>query len=139
MKVREVMHRGVACAEPHTPIRDIAAMMRKADVGSIPIREKSRLVGIVTDRDITVRAVADGRDIDSLTAREVMTYDPLCCREADDLDHTIALMERRKVRRVPVIDDAGEPVGMVSLGDISSRVGRDESGDLLNAVSEHHA
>ncbi|MGE5500312.1 MAG: CBS domain-containing protein [Ignavibacteriales bacterium] len=139
MKVREVMHRGVACAEPGTPIRDVAAMMLKADVGSIPIHEKGRLVGIVTDRDIAVRAVADGRDIDALTAREVMTFDPLCCRESDDLDRTIALMEHRKVRRVPVIGDAGEPIGMVSLGDIAGRVGKDESGELLNAVSEHHA
>lgn len=139
MKVREIMHRGVACAEPGTPVRAIAAMMRKADVGSIPIHERGRLVGIVTDRDITVRAVADGRDLDALTAREVMTYDPLCCHEGDDLDHTIALMERRKVRRVPVVGDGGEPVGIVSLGDIASRIGKDESGELLNAVAEHHA
>ena len=139
MKVREIMHRGVTCAEPGTPIRDVAALMRKFDVGSIPIRENGKLVGIVTDRDITVRAVADGREIDDLTAREVMTYDPLCCSEGDNLDHAVALMERRKVRRVPVVNAESQPVGMLSLGDISSRVGNDESGELLRAVSEHHA
>ena len=139
MKVREIMHRGVICAEPNTPVREVAALMRNTDVGSIPIRENGKLVGIVTDRDITVRAVADGRGLDDLTAREVMTYDPLCCGESDDVDHAIALMERRKVRRTPVVDAESRPIGMLSLGDISSRVRQDESGELLRAVSEHHA
>lgn len=139
MKVRDVMHRGVNCADPDTPVRQVAEMMRDADVGAIPVREGGRLVGIITDRDITCRAVADGRDVDSLKAREVMTTGALCCSEDDDIDDAIELMERKKIRRLPVIDAQSQPVGMVSLGDISSRADEDDSGELLRAVSAHHA
>ena len=82
MKVREVMHRGITCAEPNTPIREVAVQMRTGDVGAIPVRENGRIIGMITDRDIACRAVADGRDIESVTAREVMTTGAVCCSEA---------------------------------------------------------
>jgi len=138
MKVHDIMHRGISCVAPETPIRKVALEMRKADIGAIPVAEAGRLVGMITDRDIAVRAVADGRDLDSLTAREVMTTGAVCCGLDDDLDDIMELMERKQIRRLPVLDGARSPVGMLSLGDISSRVGDDDSGELLRAVSAHH-
>ena len=139
MKVSEVMHRGVTCAEPDTPIREVAEMMRSADIGAVPVRDHSGVIGMITDRDITTRGVADGRDLEEMTAREAMTPGVLCCAEDDDIDDAVEMMEREKVRRLPVVDAQNRPVGMVSLGDVSRRIDEDDSGELLRAVSDHHA
>ena len=139
MKVSEIMHRGVTSVTADTPVRQVAQKMRHADIGAVPVRADDRLLGMVTDRDITCRVVAEGRDADATTARDVMTPVAITCSPEDDVEHAIAVMEGRKVRRLPVLDDAGRLVGMVSLGDISNRVDEDESGELLREVSAHHA
>lgn len=138
MKVREAMHRGVTWADPSTPVIEIAHMMRSLDVGSIPIGENDRLVGIVTDRDIICRAVANQRDLSQLKARDVMTEHVAWCRDDQELAEAAAMMEQRKVRRLPVIDADKRMVGMLALGDISQRASRTMSGEILSAVSAHH-
>ena len=139
MKVKDVMHRGVTWVEPTISIREIARRMRDDDIGSVPIGENDRLVGIVTDRDIICRGVANGADCNALTARDVMSKPIIYCRADDNLELAIRIMEKNKIRRLPVIDKDKRLVGMLALGDISEIVGQDAAGEVMRSVSAHHA
>ena len=139
MKVKDVMHRGVAWVEPDTSIRDIARMMRDNDIGSVPVGENDRLVGIVTDRDIICRGVADSADCSALSARDVMSKPIIYCRADDELEYAIRIMEKNKVRRLPVIDKGKRLAGMLALGDISEIGGQEKAGEVMRSVSAHHA
>ena len=138
MKVKQAMHKGVLSSEPSTPVAQLAKQMKESDIGALPITEKGKFVGIVTDRDIVVRALADGRDISKLTAREIMSSGPTCCKEDEDIDKAVALMEKSQIRRLPVVNAQEQLVGILSLGDISHAVGQSVSGELVKAVSAHH-
>jgi len=138
MKVRDVMHKGAAFVAPNTLVSEIAKQMRDNDVGAIPVKADGHLVGIVTDRDITCRAVADGKDPGRLTAKDVMTGKVVCCSPDDDVSKAIKMMETKRIRRMPVTDSAESMVGILSLGDISHKVGDELSGEMLRAVSAHH-
>ncbi len=138
MKVRNVMHEGATCVEPSTPVREIAKRMRDSDVGAIPVRANGRVVGMVTDRDIACRAVANSGDIGKMTAQDVMTRDVVCCSPDDDVAVAIEVMEAKQIRRLPVTDSHKGMVGILTLGDISHKVGKDLSGEVLRAVSGHH-
>ncbi len=94
---------------------------------------------MVTDRDITCRGLVDGGDIDSLTARDVMTKEIVYCRTEDDVEDATHLMEDRQIRRLPVIDENKRIAGMLSLGDLSHAVAQELSGEVIRAVSAHHA
>jgi CBS domain-containing protein len=139
MKVKDVMHKGATCVGPATPIKDIAKRMRDEDVGAIPVKTNGKLVGMVTDRDITCRAVADGGKVAEMTAKDVMSKDVICCSPDDDIETAIQRMEFSRVRRLAVTDTNKALVGMLSLGDISHKVGKSRSGNVLRALSEHHA
>ena len=139
MKVKDVMHRGVTWVEPTISIREIARRMRDDDIGSVPIGENDRLVGIVTDRDIICRGVANGADCNALTARDVMSKPIIYCRADDDLELAIRIMEKNKIRRLPVIDKDKRLAGILALGDISEIVGQDAAGEVMKSVSAHHA
>jgi CBS domain-containing protein len=139
MKVREVMHKGVTWVEANTPISEIAQRMRDEDIGSIPVGEDDRLIGMVTDRDIACRAVANGRDMSALKARDVMTKGISWCRDDTDVKEAVHLMEEKRIRRLPVIDGAKRMVGMLALGDISHGAGQKLCGEMVSAVSAHHA
>jgi CBS domain-containing protein len=102
------------------------------------VGENDKLIGMVTDRDITCRAVANGRDVGKLTARDVMTKGIFYCRDSEELDDALRIMESRKIRRLPVIDEKKRMVGMLSLGDVSHAASHELSGELCAAVSEHH-
>jgi len=138
MKVKNAMHKGAEWVAPDTPISEVARKMKKLDVGSIPVGENDKLVGMVTDRDITCRAVANGRDISKMTARDVMTKGIVYCRDAEDLDDALRIMETKKIRRLPVINEKKRMVGMLSFGDISHAVSHELSGELVEACSAHH-
>jgi CBS domain-containing protein len=138
MKVKDVMHKGSTCVEPSTPVREIAKRMRDSDVGAVPVRADGRLVGIVTDRDITCRALADDGNLTTMTAKDVMTKDVLCCSPDDDIEVAIETMETKQIRRLPVTDSHKTMIGMLSLGDISQKVSKELSGEMLRAVAEHH-
>lgn len=138
MKVKQVMHEGVQWVAPTTSLRELARLMRQHDIGCIPVGENDRLVGMVTDRDIVCRGLADGVDPDTLTARDVMTKGISFCREDQPLDDAVRIMEEKKIRRLPVIDGRKRMVGMLSLGDVSSTGSRDLSGHVLQFVAAHH-
>lgn len=139
MKVKEAMHKGVEWVEPGTPISKIAAMMKKHDVGAIPVGDKDRLIGMVTDRDIACRGLANGKDPATLTARDVMTKGIVYCNEGADLADAVRVMEQKKIRRLPVINDDKRMVGILSLGDVSHAGSRALTGEVMAAVSAHHA
>jgi len=139
MKVKDVRHRGVTWVEPNTSIREVARMMRDNDIGSVPVGENDRLVGIVTDRDIICRGIADGADFGALTAREVMSKPIIYCRADDELEYAIRIMEKNKIRRLPVIDKDKRLAGMLALGDISEIGGQEMAGEVMRSVSAHHA
>ena len=139
MKVKDIMHKGVECAAPDTPVELLAKKMLDEDIGAIPVRRDSDVIGIVTDRDITLRAVASGRALSRLTAGDVMSTGVKFCRADADIDDAVQLMENRHIRRLLVLDRKDKLVGMLSLSDISRGMPRDVSGELAQAVSSHHA
>lgn len=138
MKVKDAMHKGAEWVPPTTPVSELAKKMREKDIGSLPIGDNDKLIGMVTDRDIVVRGLANGKDVTKLTARDVMTADIVWCRDEEDLDDAIRIMESKKIRRLPVIDKNKRMVGMLSLGDVSNAGKSKHAGELLSAVSAHH-
>jgi len=139
MKVKEAMHKGVDWVDPDTPVIDLAKLMRQHDIGAIPIGENDRLIGMVTDRDIVCKGLAeDGFDISRATARDVMTPGIHCCKEDDDLAKAVRHMEELKVRRLPVINKSKRMVGILTLGDISRSAQSDLLSEILKSVSAHH-
>lgn len=139
MKVKDAMHKGVEWVAPSTPVPDLARMMKKHDIGAIPVGENDKLIGMVTDRDIVCRGVGNGKDVSKLTARDVMTPNIVWCHADEDLDDATRIMEDKKIRRLPVIDKNKRMVGMLSLGDISHSSKSKLSGEVLHAVSAHHS
>ena len=137
MKVKEAMHKGVDWVSPNTPVTELAKLMRDHDVGAIPIGENDRLVGMVTDRDIVCKGLAqDNFDARFATARDVMTAQIHCCREDEDL--AIRHMEELKIRRLPVINKNKRMVGILSLGDVSHSAPTDLLSECIKSVSAHH-
>jgi CBS domain-containing protein len=118
MKVRDAMTRDVCLATPDQTIRDAAKIMADIDAGALPVAQSDRLVGVITDRDIAVRAVAQGRSSDT-QVREVMSPEVLYCYDDEDLDDVLRNMGAVKVRRLPVLNRDKRLVGIVSLGDVA--------------------
>lgn len=138
MKVKDAMHTGCEWVDPDTPISEVARKMKALDVGALPVGENDRLVGMVTDRDIACRGVADSRDWSTLKARDVMTQGIIYCNDSEELDDAIRIMEQKQIRRLPVINDKKRMVGILSLGDISHAAPRELTAEVMTAVSAHH-
>ena len=139
MKVKEVMHKGVDWVSPETPVTELAKLMCEHDVGAIPIGENDQLIGMVTDRDIVCKGLAQASfDASRATARDVMTEGIHCCREDDDLAKAVRHMETLKVRRLPVINKSKRMVGILSLGDVSHSASSDLVSECVKSVSAHH-
>lgn len=117
-RCREIMTRNVKTAGRETTLRETAALMRDGDMGAMPVVEDGKLVGIVTDRDIVVRAIAEGRDA-SAPIGEVMTTEVFSVRENDFVFEAIRLMGDRQVRRVPIVNETGELVGIIAMADVA--------------------
>jgi len=117
-KCSEIMTRNVKTVNRGTNLRDVAVLMRDGDMGAMPVVEDGKLVGIVTDRDIVVRAIADGKDA-STAIGEVMTAEVFAVRENDFAFEAIRLMGDKQVRRVPIVNDAGELVGIIAMADVA--------------------
>ena len=140
MKVQMAMHKGVEWVGPDTPIAEIARLMRKHDIGAIPIGENDRLIGMVTDRDIVCKGLAkNGFDASRATARDVMTPGIHCCRESDDLAKAVQHMEQLQIRRLPVINANKRMIGMLSLGDLSQAAPTDVLSECVRSVAAHHS
>jgi len=139
MKVKEVMHKGVDWVSPDTPLTEVAKLMRAHDVGCVPIGEDDKLVGMVTDRDIVCKGLADGEfDSKSAVARDVMSDGIHCCREDDDLAKAVHHMEQLKVRRLPVINKNKRMVGIISMGDVGTFASNELLAECVKSVSAHH-
>jgi len=139
MKVKDVMHKGADWVSPDTPLTEVAKLMREHDIGCVPIGEDDQLVGMVTDRDIVCKGLAqDGFDSRRATARDVMTPGIHCCREDDDLAKAIRHMEDLKIRRLPVINKSKRMVGILSLGDVSHSTSGDLVAGYVRSVAAHH-
>jgi CBS domain-containing protein len=138
MKVKRAMHKGAMWISPETPLLEIAKTMHEHDIGALPVGENDRLVGMVTDRDIVCRGVAGGRDLSKLKARDVMTKGIAYCREENEIQEALDLMQKHKVRRLPVIDAKKRMVGILSLGDVSHAATHELTFEMMKAVSEHH-
>jgi CBS domain-containing protein len=131
------MSEDVVIAAPAQTIRDAARMMRNIDAGFIPVGENDRLVGMITDRDIAIRAVADGKGPET-TIRDVMSKEVLYCYEDDDMDAVSDQMAELQIRRMPVLNHEKRLVGIISLGDIAQAADGDlaRSATTLNGVSQ---
>ncbi|MCW5620969.1 MAG: CBS domain-containing protein [Burkholderiales bacterium] len=135
MKVSEAMTQDVHIATPEQSIRDAAAEMATLDAGILPVREGDRLVGMVTDRDIAIRAVAKGMG-PSTQIREVMTAEVKYCYEDDDLYSVAQNMAQIQVRRLPVLNRDKRLVGILSLADMALVEGPDTAGEAIIGISE---
>jgi CBS domain-containing protein len=142
VKVRELMTKNPVAARPDQSLRDIAAMMKQNDCGCLPVEDPQshRLLGVVTDRDIVTRAIAEGGD-GGTTARDVMSSNPSCCSPEDDIKAVERVMAEKQVRRVPIVDRSGRAVGIVAQADLARAAdGRDvtehEVAQVLERVSE---
>lgn len=138
MKITDAMHRQADWVSADTQISEVAKMMEKDDIGAVPVGKNDKLIGMITDRDIALRVVAKGRDPAKTTAEEVMTKGIVYCRTGETVEDAIHLMDQKKIRRLPVINDNKRLVGMLSLGDVSHAASRELSGELLRAVADHH-
>ncbi len=136
MKIREIMTTDVTSAELNTTLEEIATIMKHEDVGSVPIMDDGELVGLVTDRDIVIRCVAEGCDPGESTAESLVTDRLITVTPDDSVENAAAMMSRHQIRRLPVVD--GEKlVGMLSLGDIAVKRNDDRvSGEALENISE---
>lgn len=138
MEIAKIMHPKADWVEADTPVSEVAKMMKADDVGAIPVGKGDRLIGMITDRDIALRVVAEGRDPSQTRAEDVMTAGVVYCLTHQSVEDAIHLMDQKKIRRLPVLNEKKRLVGMLSIGDISHSVSRDLSGELIRAVSDHH-
>ncbi len=140
-KVNQMMTTDVQVVGPDATIQEAAQFMRDLDVGSLPVCDGRLLLGMITDRDITVRATADGRNPTDTLAIEMMTPGVLYCFDDDNLDDVSQIMAKNQIRRLPVLNHDKQLVGIISLGDVAVEGNKDaESGKTLEQISEmHHA
>lgn len=134
MKIRDVMSKDVQVARPTDTLQDVASRMAAGDFGFIPVAEGDRLVGTLTDRDITVRAVARGGGGASVVS-EAMTAPVTTVLDSADLKVALEAMSTGQIRRLPVLDKHDRLVGVVSLGDLSTRVKEKYAGEALESIS----
>jgi CBS domain-containing protein len=125
---------------PRTSIQEAARLMKSEDVGALPVVESDssqKLVGIITDRDITIRAVADGRDIGTVTVSDVMSKSATTAKASDDIDDVMQVMGREQVRRIPIVDDRDQLVGIVSQADVVRKADSDRKSErTVEKISE---
>ena len=133
-QIRDVMTSNPTTCEPQASVVDAAKVMAQEDVGSIPTVEGDRLVGVVTDRDIVIRVVAEGREPQSVTVGDVASRDLVTVSPADDLDRALELMAENQVRRLPVVD-GDKLVGIVAQRDVALQGADRETGQVVEQIS----
>lgn len=127
MKIKDIMSKIVQMVSPDTSLQDVASKMQQSDCGSVLVAMNDRLLGVITDRDIAMRCVAEGQDASGMTAEDVMTKQILYCRDTDSVEDIALDMSKNMVRRMPVLDQHKRLVGIVSLGDLAA-----------NSTDHHH-
>ena len=139
-KPEEIMTQNPTCLTPEDTIARAAQIMKSEDVGPVPIvenHETKLLVGIITDRDIVVKAIAENRPAETTKIREVMTPNPICAFPDDDLDDVLDRMESNQVRRIPVVDSNNRLMGIIAQADIATRLDKDKkTGQMVEEISK---
>jgi CBS domain-containing protein len=134
--IREVMTSNPRTIEAGTPVAEAAKLMRDEDVGLAPVVEGDRLVGTLTDRDIAIRVVAEGKDPASTPVREVASTEVVTVDPEQDLDEATRLMAQHQVRRIPVVEEDGRLVGVVAQADVARQADERETGEMVGEISQ---
>jgi CBS domain-containing protein len=137
MRISEIMTTDFQMIDAPSSLLDAAEKMKLLNIGFLPVREGTRLIGLITDRDIVVRGLAEGLDPRSTPVKDIISSDIIHCYDDDSIEDAVGLMEDNQVRRLIVLDHNQTPVGIVSLGDIAVRSGQEcLAGEVLERVSE---
>ncbi|ADY56463.1 CBS domain containing protein [Syntrophobotulus glycolicus DSM 8271] len=134
MSVSEIMSARIFSADQNSSLSDIAKIMKEQDIGAVPVCEGDRLLGIITDRDIIVRAVSEKKDLQKTLARQVMTLDPICIEEKDSISQAADLMAEYQVKRLPVLK-SGKLVGIITLGDLAIEHLNTDQADAMSGIA----
>lgn len=136
MRVSDLMSSRLFTVDQNTNLIDIAKTMKENDIGAVPVCEGDRLLGILTDRDIIIRAVAERKDIQKTLAGQVMTIEPVCVEDKDTLSHAADLMAEYQIKRLPVIKN-DKLIGMITLGDLAvEHLGMDEADEAMSGIAK---
>jgi CBS domain-containing protein len=135
-KVREVMTDRPRCVTLETPISEVAQLMESEDIGSLPVLEGDQLAGMITDRDIVVRAIAQGKDPRGMPVREVASRELVTVYADDDLSNALEKMASQQVRRLPVVDEENRLVGILAQADVALEVKEKAVGEMVEEISK---
>jgi CBS domain-containing protein len=139
MTCRDVMTPDPACCQPGDTTAQAARLMREKNIGSVPVvtdQESKRLVGMVTDRDLALQVVAEGRDPRQVQVREAMSTDLVTCRAEDDYSRALETMARNQIRRIPVLDEDGLLIGIIAQADVARRSEAEKIGEMVEEISQ---
>ncbi len=142
MTCGELMTPAPTCCQPEHTITEVAETMQREDVGLVPVIEPdhSKLIGVLTDRDIVLKVVAAERDPRGTAVSEVMTSGPIACQEQDSIETVMQQMAAHQIRRMPIVDQAGSIVGIIAQADLATRLSNPrETGEVVQAISEPEA
>ncbi|NLL53103.1 MAG: CBS domain-containing protein [Peptococcaceae bacterium] len=135
MKVKEIMSTDVVFVDGSARVPEIAKVMKQNGIGAVPVVKSGKVVGIITDRDIVLRVLADNKDYNTVTAEQIMSDDPVCIEENSDIDRAADIMAEYQIKRLPVLHK-GNLVGIISLGDLAiEQIYMDEAGEALSGIS----
>jgi CBS domain-containing protein len=134
--IRDVMTRDVECARQDMTMQAIAKLMKDKNLGSLPVCEDRKVIGMITDRDVTIRGVAEGRDPGSTEVADLMSREVVCVKEDARLADAEKLMHDRQLRRLPVINEQGELVGYLSMAKIARTESPEQIGKVMKGVSQ---
>jgi CBS domain-containing protein len=135
-KVRDVMTAGPVCVTPDTPVSVVAEVMESDNIGSVPVVENDRLAGMITDRDIVIRAIAKGKDPRGMPVREIYSHDVIAVTPDDKLKDVVSIMADKQIRRIPVVDQEQHLVGVVSQADIALEGNEKAVGEMVEEISK---
>ncbi len=136
---RDVMTKNPVCAYPDDTVAHVARLMRSEDIGPVPIVQDDstmQLLGIVTDRDLAIKVVAEERDPAKTRVRDVMTTEVVTCRESDDIETALHAMSTNQLRRIPVLHDGNMLVGIIAQADVATRLNPEKTGEVVREISE---
>jgi len=134
--VQEVMSRNVESARPDVTVKEVALIMKQRNIGSLPVIDQQHVSGLITDRDITIRIVAEGRDASTTKVADVMSRDVVTVKEGDPLEDAERLMHDRQLRRLPVVNEQGELTGYLAMARIAREESPEQAGKVLKGVSQ---
>lgn len=137
MKLSEIMTRDVVIIQPDDSLRSAAKKMRDRNIGFLPVCDGEKLLGVISDRDITIRALADGMDVNIMLGRDLMTSPAIYCFDDQEVGEAARIMEENQIRRLVVLSrDQKRVAGVISLGDVARHESADRAGRVLQKVSE---